>query len=273
MHHDLEIRATRANAARLLFAQLANEEETLLQHQHAQLSRTNAAIAAARSTLGATTLTEALPYVRHTARVRPLMERWHATHPWSPLNFTPIDEGEIREQGDHTFFIFTARDETEKIHVFGLEETSAGWKFDWEVFTNRAAHEWLEFFGTRPATPQPLRVGVIRRTPTLAMLEATGVNGNDAFTVMLYGPNIAQDSVYAVLDAGSAIATRLSQEISFDQSKKFIVEVGFLPVNPGLPDNLVTIQRILETGWTYLDEDAVEQNTSVASKSQLPISK
>ncbi len=257
---DIETRAARADAERALLAERTAREDAALVARQAESGRAHAAITAAQKALGAATWNEALPFVRHSARVAPLMERWHANNPWTPLRITPLDEGEIQHQDGRTFFIFTARDQTEKIHVFGLEDTPSGWMFDWEVFTDRATHEWLDFIATRPAAPQLLRAGVIRRTPTIRMLAAADVPGDEAFTVMLYGPNIADGSVFAVLRSDSPVATRLAETVTFDQARKFILDLRFLPVDPALPEKLVSIDRILETGWSFLgDADQVSQ--------------
>ncbi|MFV1994788.1 MAG: hypothetical protein ACC661_05075 [Verrucomicrobiales bacterium] len=227
--------------------------------------RTQEAVATARSTLEMEDWRALLPWVRDPHRVAPLMADYYRERTWNPIHFRTPGNFEYHDLSGRRFLSFDALDSSNQRIVIGLEETSLGWKVDWEVLVPLEKIQWKSLLEDRPREAHTLRASIIRRTPTEAMIRASGIPVKRAFGVMLWGSDITEGSVYAVLERDSETANDLAEFASFERGVRVIAALSFPAADQQAPTKLVNLERIVARGWTIVESSPLSSPTNGAS--------
>lgn len=212
-------------------------------------------LAIARKALASPDWRDMLPHVRHPDRVRPLMEEYYDRHTWAPIHFTSSGASKFEELLGHRFLAVQTVDDSGRTLTIGLEKTSGGWKLDWELLVPLTSIQWQKFLEDRPLEKRAVRVNIIRRTPSPEMLMISGIPKDRAYGVMMWYSDMTTDNLYAVLDKNSAVAKDLADFLSVSRGKKLILDLSFVPVSQDLRKDMVAIHRVVEVGWTFMEEE------------------
>ncbi|MEM7145492.1 MAG: hypothetical protein AAF591_10165 [Verrucomicrobiota bacterium] len=224
------------------------------QESSAHAAKVTAAVAAANEALAVRSWPELLPHVRHHRRLAPVMRQFYKNNPWQPRQITRVLSSESTTIEGHEFLSLTFEDQHSDILTLGLENTSDGWKIDWEQFVPLHEQEWHRFITERRNEPQTLRVSAIRRTPSPEQLALSRIPKDKAFGLMLWCTDVGRGTQLAILDRDSPIAKQLDALISVDNGKRMILTLSPIGTPKGMRDDLVSIDKLVNVGWTYTDD-------------------
>jgi hypothetical protein len=208
------------------------------------------AFATARGALGSANWGAALPLIRHAARVRPLMERYHAIRPWTPVVLTGTREGRITGDGPHRRAIISCNTEKGRIIEVQLEASDTGWKLDWEELTNARGFEWDEFYARPPAEPRRLRVSALRASVPDEYYSKAGQDRSGTVAVRFFGGDRG-DSVVALVPKASEIGRLFQVELSWEVPRSYVCELR--SADPAAVPPRVELTEFVQKGWD-LDE-------------------
>ncbi|MFZ4766572.1 MAG: hypothetical protein ACOYMN_16595 [Roseimicrobium sp.] len=194
----------------------------------------------------ATTLTEMLPLVRDSRRVRVLMEQYYATHPlkapkWKGLGWAmPVEE-----PGYQFAYVQVLFEDAEPTHVV-VEETEIGFLIDWECYVHYSDLNWEDFLTAKPTEPIAFRV--LASKPELGDSAPTG----DAQRLVLKIKHPPKEGVlYGFFNPGDVRLRPLVEQLDLCNWKDTPVILK-LNYAPGLPDNQVDISGVEGKGWLIL---------------------
>jgi hypothetical protein len=202
--------------------------------------------AAAGRILGHGDWTSARPWLLHSDRLGPLMERYHAKHPWKPVILTETVEGTLTTTGGRRVARLTAQTDRGTRLPLHLEETPEGWKIDWERLVQARQFAWEIFHEDRPAPPVLLHVRARRGTASDAHFAAAGLVSKDVIAVRLDGPQPGLPAL-AIVEKASDLGRLFQRELTWEQARPYRCELRL--IDPTLTPPLAEITTFIGAGW------------------------
>jgi hypothetical protein len=210
----------------------------------------DAAFAAARRALASANWGAALPMIRQAARVRPLMERYHAQRPWTPVALTAMRDGRIAGDGPGRRAIISCSTAMGRIIEVQMEAADPGWKLDWEELTNARGFEWDEFYSNPPAGPRRLRVSALRASVPDEYYSKAGHDPSGAVAVRFFGGERG-DSVVALVPKASEVGRLFQVELSWEIPRGYVCDLQSADRSAVPPR--VDLIAFVQKGWELGD--------------------
>lgn len=189
-------------------------------------------------------------------RVQPLMEWYYAQKDGGYLQRTidGYDQGAVDLTGTPPVATLRLSSAAAALHVL-MQKTPAGWKLDWESFSNVHGTRWQYFITKHPSLPDTIEapVQVERLSPNLlvpSFFTASGFNPADAGRAVRVFHVSAESSGVACFAPDSTVGNTLLQALpTLGISQKYTLLVRRLPAN-SIPQAIV-IEKILHEGWSH----------------------
>lgn len=110
--------------------------------------------------LGATTIKERLPHIRHAKRVEPLMQEHYSRKKFETFKFEETIEYNVLSLGNHPFIALKVRIDGNKERSILVEDTPEGMLIDWESYVCYQPVTFAQLLKARPTEPVSLRLYV-----------------------------------------------------------------------------------------------------------------
>ncbi|MBP7950216.1 MAG: hypothetical protein KA004_11210 [Verrucomicrobiales bacterium] len=215
-----------------------------------------AATALAKTALEAPDWQTLLHSVRKPDHVRPLMEWYykHRTGGYVPYHIQRIKTGIYQASNPPSVVVKLATADSRMLDVV-VEQTSEGWKLDWEAFSNVHGIRWRLFLSREKEFSDSLIVPVrVARLP-LSLLTSgfySSIQADPAATksaARLFVTDPEAEYAAAIFPADAPLAAELLSANEEENVRKFVVEVRLRGTDPDQYPPCVEIKRILQHGW------------------------
>jgi|GEM_PF-2280709 len=202
--------------------------------------------AAASGALGSSDWTAAQPLLLEAGRLAPLMARYHARHPWTPISLVEEIGSELVLTGGRRSARLTMRTDRGTVLSLRLEETPDGWKLDWERLIQARHFAWEIFHEDAPGPPVFLHVTARRGSGTDAHFASAGLTPETAIAVRLEGPRPSRPGL-AIVDKASDLGRLFQRELTWEQPRPYRCELRM--ADPALVPPRVEITAFIGEGW------------------------
>lgn len=177
----------------------------------------------------------------------PLLDRYHARHPWPAINLARWTAGDFLKTTAPRYLRLTAETDRGQKLPLHLQETEHGWKLDWEALVNAPQFEWEEFCRNLPATPQRLRVRMWRGSVADDYLREARSTASEVIAARLSGPQPGE-SLLALVPKNSEIGQALQRDLTWEVPRRYVAEIR--AVDPKALPPRVEITRLEHEGWS-----------------------
>ena len=213
----------------------------------AQEAALREARAVAEAALGASDWRSAQPHLLDASRLAPLMERYHARHPWRPMTLVGAHSGSLATTGGtRTARLLVPSDRGSSLTLH-LRETPEGWKLDWERLVNARQFEWQAFHDDRSGIPTALDVLAVRGSADDAHFAGTGLTRETGLAVRLDGPRPGLP-VLAIVPRASDLGRLFQRELTWQQARPYRCRLRM--ADPSLVPPRVEITEFAGAGWS-----------------------
>lgn len=206
-----------------------------------------------REYLAADTIEKMLPYVRHSDRVKPLMEHYYQTHTIQPGAFQHFKRIRSMGMGGQSFVYgrMELNDGTSRKVL--IEQLNDGtFKVDWESDVCYLPMKWDQYIEKHPAEPIDMRVQVI--PDNFYAYEFRDESQFDCYKITTLN---ADEHLFGFVVKGSPTAIDIekiiskAQEFTADKPQPMILRLRF-PKNSA-SKRCVWIDQMLSSRWTYVN--------------------
>lgn len=190
----------------------------------------------------------ARPLVLDADRVAPMMEKYHARHPWIPMTLVGAHEGTITTTtADRTrtarVSVHSNRGSLLTLH---LQDTPDGWKLDWERLINARHFAWVLFHEDQPTSPVALHVLALRGSADDAAFARAGLTPETGLAVRLDGPRPGLPTL-AIMPKASDLGRLFQRELTWQQPRPYRCQLRL--VDPHQVPPRVEITSFTGEGW------------------------
>ena len=193
----------------------------------------------------ATSMEEVMPLVRSPKVVQPLMERWHAAHPFQVESNIVFDQAIAKRlDGVRYYLHFVYLEDDLEARPIAVELTDDGFRVDWETAAGYQRLPWAEYRASRPE--EKVYVRVQARLDDYHNFEFEDAQEWSCFR--MHHPD-GDGAIYGYVKRLSQIDRQLRDAMGRDGkgADYFILGLRF-PENPQ-SDHAVYIEEILQRGW------------------------
>lgn len=206
----------------------------------------DAAFVTARRALASPTLAEALPFLHNAEFLVPLMERYHARHPWVPVPLERCLDAEVSARGHRRWVHLRVESAERRVFTIHVVEHPGEWKLNWEALVDAPRFEWDEFLEQQPVEDRPLRVSVLKGSVPDHYFNSLGLSVDDVMAVRFYGNDPAA-SVIALVGKDSPEGRLFQDELSWEHPRRYVCALKFADAKAVPPR--VTLVHLLRSGW------------------------
>lgn len=188
----------------------------------------------------------AKPFLLDAERIVPMMEKYHARHPWVPVILVGPHQGTLSTAGGVRRVHLSVRSDRGYQLALHLQHTPEGWKLDWERLVNARHFSWQRFLEEGTATPTSLHVLALRGSATEAHFVDAGLTEETGLAVRLDGPRSGLP-VLAIVPKASDLGRLFQRELTWEQARPYRCQLRL--ANPTLVPPRVEITEFEGEGW------------------------
>ena len=201
---------------------------------------------AAERALACSDWISAKPFLLDPERLAPMMERYHARHPWVPVGLVGAHQGTLSTVGGVRRVHLSVRSDRGYQLALHLQHTPEGWKLDWERLVNASHFAWQRFREEGTTTPTSLHVLALRGSATDAHFADAGLTAETALAVRFDGPRSGLP-VLAIVPKASDLGRLFQRELTWQQARPYRCRLRM--ANPTLVPPRVEITEFEGEGW------------------------
>ncbi|MGB0993032.1 MAG: hypothetical protein ACPG32_11255 [Akkermansiaceae bacterium] len=209
--------------------------------------------------LGAKSVAEILPLVRHQSRVRPIIESHYAEQPMTPKKFVRFETFRSLALENYAFLYCVAVLEDGSQKNLLMEQVGEG-KFvvDWESTECYQPMEWEEYIEQRPDKPLDMRVYASR--DNFYAFEFTEEN----LLCLRLEEKDSDKCLYGYVDKNSEDGKKIRQffmktgQVGGGDREPLLLRLRFPKAEESRSKKCVWIDRILSERWIYIESPSIE---------------
>lgn len=203
--------------------------------------------------LAATSIAEALPYVRQPERVKPLMEDWYGRHPWETQALSKLGMIQPAVLEGRSFWVVGAVLKNGQRQSLLVEELPGGdVKVDWEILVCYQPMEWDRYLADRPSN-RAYDFRVWATQDTLYSHEFADSTRWICYRLTVRG---SDEYLYGYVPVGSPEAKAMAEMAAVTRATGRASATLRLRVPAGANSARgVVIESVVARRWTYLDAD------------------
>jgi hypothetical protein len=199
----------------------------------------------ARRVLAAKTLEEILPDVAGAAQAKDLLAWYFNRVPFNPETLTKVDSVETLDMEERELRRVCVSTATRPVVWMVMVREGAGWKLNWELYSNAHVDRWRAFLREAPGATVELPLLVVKKPAPEAYIARAGA-GRDTHDAVLLCAGNRDDLAGALLPVSSPLWKDLPR-ISFEEAEKVIARVTLL--DPRADPPLTRLDAVVQHGW------------------------
>ena len=201
-----------------------------------------------RAFFQARTLSELLPVVRDSRRVKPLMEEYYQRNPFKTSKWKTMGWAiPVEERGFRFAYVQALFDDAPPVNVVIEENEGGGFEIDWESAVHYCELSWKDFQSKRPTESRLFRV-------IASKVEASDTKAGDRETTLMLKHPKEEGVVYGRFDSNDPRFKPLLNQLDLCQWTNVPVILRLCYPGPSSTGASVQIAGVEGKGWLILDE-------------------